>query len=90
MQESWVLAPVGEDPTRHWATKPICYDYWAGAPDSGSLHDRSLHTHALQQEKPPQCDTWAPQLESHARSPQQEKATQQQRPGVAKNKLIKL
>ena len=62
---------------------------WLYAPQllSPYILDSVLHhKKPLQQEKPPQCDTWAPQLESHARSPQQEKATQQQRPGVAKNK----
>ena len=34
MQETWVRAPVQEDPTWHGAAKPMRYNYWAFALDA--------------------------------------------------------
>ena len=71
MQGTWVQSLIWEDPTCQEATKPEYHNYWA---------------YALQQEKPPQWETCAPQLEGTSTSPQIEKAcVLQQRPGMAKN-----
>ena len=62
---------IWEDPTCQEAIKPEDFNYQADA---------------LQQEKPPQSEAWAPQLEGSPTSLQIEKAcVLQQRPGMAKN-----
>ena len=63
MQETWVQPLVWEDPMCHGATKLVCHNYWAGA----------LQPANLWQEKPPQRDCHALQLESSPCSPQLEK-----------------
>ena len=54
MQKMCIWSLVLEDPTCHGATDPICHNYWAW----------TLEPHTLQQEKPPQWETQALQLES--------------------------
>jgi len=66
------------------AAKPTCYNYWACAPEPGNCNDWAhmpqllKPTHpkalALQQEKPPQSEPYAPKLKSGPHSPQLEKA----------------
>ena len=36
MQETCVQPLVWEDPTCHGATKPVCHNYGAGAPELGN------------------------------------------------------
>ena len=80
VQKTWVRPLVWEDPTCGRATKPVCHNYGACAPEPGS-HNYRTHTlqllkpsHpracALQQEKPPGWEAWALQLESNPSSPQ--------------------
>ena len=66
VQGTWIQSLVQEDPTCHRATKPTTTE---------SLHPRVC---ALQEEKPLQEETCAPQLE--------ETCTQRQRPSTVKNK----
>ena len=71
MQGTWVQSLNWEDPTGQEATKPEYHNYQA---------------HALQQEKPPQWEACAQQLEGSSTSLQIEKNCElQQRPGMAKN-----
>ena len=84
MQETRVWPLVWEDPTCHRATKPVHHNYWACTLEP---EDRDYWAHvpqllncvcsracAPQQEKPPQRQALASQLESSPRSPQLEKA----------------
>ena len=88
MQGTLVQSLAWEDPTCHEATKPVHHNYrvhttTTEAPAPGAS--------ALQQEKPPQWDALAPQLESGPSLSQLEKAcTKQWRPGTAKNKWISI
>ena len=59
-----------------WATEAMCHSYWGL---------RSTD-HTLQQEKPPQGEAWAPQLESSPHLPPLEKALEQQRTSSAAKK----
>ena len=71
MQGTWVRPLVREDPTCRWATKPVCHNYWACAPQREATTMRSP------------CTT----MKSRPRSLQLEKAhAQQRRPNAAINK----
>ena len=88
MQETGVQCPIGEDPTGSRATKPTRHNYWTCAlePGSGTYWAHATKSCALQQEKPPQWEARALQLEGGPRSLQLEKKPeQQQRPSTAKN-----
>ena len=75
MPGPWVWSLLWEDPTCCRATERVCHN-------SGSLPSTA---HTPQPEKPPQRDSWAPQLECSPRSLQPEKArTQQQKPSAPK------
>ena len=77
-----------ENPTYRRATKPMHHNYLAHALETVSCNYRAHvpEVCALQQEKPPQWEAWAPQLKSSPHSLQWEKAhTQQQRPSATKN-----
>ena len=64
-----------------WEDPPEPHNYWAWA----------LKAHASQQEKPPQWEAYALQLESSLHSLQLEKAhVQQQRPSTARNWINKI
>ena len=65
---------IWEDPTCHKATKPMCRNYWACAWCPGaSTTEPTCHNYwgphpracVLQQEKPPQWEAQAPQLEGN-------------------------
>ena len=84
MQETRVQSLVLEDPISLGATKPMCHNYRACAPAPGSRH---YWAHVLQllkpaypracaqqQEKPPQWEAGAVQLESSPCSLQLEKS----------------
>ena len=71
VQGIWVPSLVREDLTCRGATKPESRNYWSLVPKA----------HALQQEKPPQCEAKALQLET-AR-------VEQWRPSTAKKNFIK-
>ena len=73
----------GEDPTCHGASKPVCHNYWTCALEPGSCNcwahvpqlRKPTHPRAsTPQEKPPQWEARAPQLESSPHSPQLEKS----------------
>ena len=74
MQETRVQSLGLEDPTWGGAAKPVHHSYWTCALEPGSLdcwdHTRQLAKPTLptalapQQEKPPQWEAWAPQLET--------------------------
>ena len=100
MQEKWVWSLIREDPTCSEATKPMCHNYWTCALEPGShscwapvpqwLKPASSRACALQQEKPPQGEAQALQLESSPCSPQLEKACMQHPTQPKKlNQLIK-
>ena len=84
MQEAWVWFLILEDPTCHGAAKPMCHNCWVCAPEPGShsywaqvlhlLKPAHPRARALQQEKLPRWDAWAPQLESSPHSWQPEKS----------------
>ena len=78
MQGTWVWYLVLEDPTSLGATKPLCHGCWAHAPRAS----------ALQQEKPPQWEICAWQLETSSHSLQLEKSLMQQRRPSATRKYI--
>ena len=80
MQGARVHALVREDPTCGRATKPVCRNYWACSlePTSHNYWAHMPRARAPQQEKLPQWEARAPQLEK-ARA-------QQKRPNAAKNK----
>ena len=67
MQETRVWSLIWEDPTCQGATKPMCHNYWACALEPGSrnywAHEATAEARAPQ-EKPPQWEACAPQLES--------------------------
>ena len=74
MQGTPLQSLTQEDPTFHGATKPLCHNYWA-RPLEPKNHNYWSHVlqllkpaHpracALQQEKPPQWEAHAPQLEN--------------------------
>ena len=63
-----------------WATEAMFHSYWGL---------RSTD-HSLQQEKPPQREAWAPQLESSPYLPPLEKALEQQWTHPVQPKIIKL
>ena len=65
MQGTRVQSLVWEDSACCSATKPMCHNYWAQA----LLKPASSKAHALQQEKPPQWEALAPQLERSPHSP---------------------
>ena len=75
MQETQVQSLVREDSTCHRDAKPMYHNYRAHQPRAG----------ALQQEKPPQWEAHAPQLESSPRSLRLEKA-QRRRTSAGINK----
>ena len=89
--------PWSRDPTCCRATKFMCFNHWAYAQEPGS-HNYWVHkpqllkpvcprAHGRQQEKPPQCEAHALQLESSPCSLQLEKKPSQQwRPSTAMNK----
>ena len=98
MQEIWVWSFIQEDPTCHGATKLVCHIYWTCAPKPRN-HNCWAHTLQLlkpprprtgtqKQQKPPQGEAWASQLESGPSSPQQSKAQQQDRVQPKINKII--
>ena len=78
MQKTRVWSPVQEDPTCCGATKPMCHNCWACAPEPGScsywahvpqpLRPEYPRAHALQQEKPPWWEVYVPQLEKSPQS----------------------
>ena len=70
MQETWVRSLVWYDPTCLGVTKPVCHDFWAHTLQLLSLCPRAC----VPQEKPPQWEALAPQLESNPCSPQLEKS----------------
>ena len=70
MQETWIPSLSQKDPTSHGETKLMCCNYWAHALQ---LLKPTASAHALQQEKPPQWETHAPQLESSPWTPQLDK-----------------
>ena len=84
MQETRVQCLVWQDPTCLRAAKLMRHSYWACAlePRSHSYWAHALQllkpecsrACALQQETPPQRESWAPQLESSPHSPQLEKS----------------
>ena len=79
MQGTWVWSLVQEDSTCCGATKPLYHNYWT-----------CTLLPVLCNEKPPQWEAHAPQLESSPHSLQLEKpCVQQQRPRVAKCKINK-
>ena len=75
MQETQVQSLVREDSTCHQDAKPMYHNYCAHQPRAG----------ALQQEKPPQWEAHAPQLESSPCLLRLEKA-QQRRTSAGINK----
>ena len=96
MKETQVQSLIWEDPTCQGTTKPICHNYWACAPDSGShnywahvlklLKFKCPRACALQQEKPhnekPMHGNWRVALAHNSLR----KPTQQWWPSAAKNK----
>ena len=84
MQETRLQSLIQEDPTYLGAAKPVRPNYWACALEPGN-HNYGAHVpelvqplcpgaHALQQEKPPQWETLALQLESSLHSLKLEKS----------------
>ena len=84
MQETQVPSLIQEDPTYCRATKPMHPNYWTCAPEPGS-HNYWTHVPqllkptcpracGLQQEKPPQWEAHALQIESGPYSPQLQKS----------------
>ena len=61
MQGTQVWSLVWKDPTSCRAAKPLCHSYWARAP--WILEPTCPRACGLQQEKPPQWEARAPQLE---------------------------
>ena len=79
MQGTSVPSLVWEGPTCCGAAKPVCHKYWACVLQIVEPMCPRAHCWApLQQEKPPQWEAWAPQLESSPGLPQTEKAHVQQ------------
>ena len=72
-EETWVQSLIQEDPPCDGATKPVCYNCWAYAPEPRShnfwAHKPQLKpvppgVHALKQEKSLQWEALSLQLES--------------------------
>ena len=72
-EETWVQSLIREDPTCNGATKPVCHNCWACAPEPRShnywAHKPQLQptcsgVHALKQEKSLQGEALSPQIES--------------------------
>ena len=66
MQGTRVRAPAQEDPTCRGATKPVCHNYWACAPQllspcATTTEACAPRARAPQQEKPLQQEAHAPQ-----------------------------
>jgi len=79
MQETWIWSLIKEDPTCCIATKPVHHNYWACALEPRSHNYWALKLQLLkserpQQEKPPQWEAWAGQLETGPSSQQLEKS----------------
>ena len=96
-QETQVWPLVGEDPTCHWATKPLPHNCWAcaleperrnyGARMPQLLKPVCPRAQTPRQEKPSQWEAHILQLESSPRSlATREKPEQQRRPSTAKKK----
>ena len=89
MQETWVQSLVQEDPSCYGATKLLCYNYWACAPESGKhnywVHmPQLLRPQALEHElcnKKPVDHKWR----GHPLTATREKPLKQWRPDTAKN-----
>ena len=60
-QGAMVQSRIWEDPTCHMPTKPMHHNYWAGAVQL--LKPKRSRACALQQEKPPQWEAQALQIE---------------------------
>ena len=78
MQGTLIRSLVWEDPTCCGATKPEHHNYWACG-NLQLLKPVPLRVCAPQQEKPPQWEAHAPQLQSGPHSLQLENAPMQQR-----------
>ena len=93
IRETLVQSLAWEDSTCHGATRPVHHNYWAHALEPSScnywayalqlLKPAHSRAHALQQEKPPQWEVCAPQLE---RKPTHNNRDQVQ-PKINKNKI---
>ena len=75
VQGTWVQSLVGEDPTCHGATKPMCHNYFSCSATREATAMRSL------------CTTTKSSLHSWQL---EEACMQQQRPSIAKNKYVNL
>ena len=84
MQGIQVQSLVREDFTCHGSTKPVWHNYWAQLLQV--LKHRSLRACVPQQERPPQWEACAPQLESGLRSLELKKACMEQRRPSAASK----
>ena len=95
MQGTWVRSLVREDSTCCRAAKPVCHNCWVCALELGATATRPeccnfTESHvsrvcALQKEKPPQWEAFAPQLETSSHSLQLQKAHEKRRrPRAAK------
>ena len=76
MQETWVWSLVWEDPTCREATKPVGHNYWTGAlePRSRNYWSPCALQPVLCNDKPPQWEASALQLENSPCSLQLEKS----------------
>ena len=84
MQETWVQSLIQEDPACCRATNPVCHSYWVCVLQPRShkqcayvpqlLKPTSPRARAQHQEKSPQWEACAPQLESSLCSPHLEKS----------------
>ena len=92
MQGTQVWSLIQEDSTCQVGMKPVGQNYWARALErtNRAYWGHVPGVHAPQQEKPPQWEAWALQLDSNPRSPQREKApVRHEDPAQRKIKLIK-
>ena len=95
MKKTGVPSLIWEDPTCLRPTKPVRHNCWACALERGGPRLLSSHVTSTEvsdswslrsrQEKPPQSEAPAPQLETTPRSPQLEKKPAQS-PSTANNK----